>query len=38
MDYLPKQLKDKIYYIPTEFGTEAKFKKRLDELWKKKRK
>jgi len=38
MDYLPKQLKNKIYYNPTEFGTEAKFRKRLDELWKKKRK
>ncbi len=37
-DYLPEQLKDKIYYDPTEFGTEAKFKKRLDELWKKRKK
>ena len=37
-DYLPEQLKDKIYYEPTEFGTEAKFKKRLDELWKKRKK
>ena len=36
-DYLPEQLKDKIYYNPTEFGTEAKFKKRLDELWKKRK-
>ena len=36
-DYLPEQLKDKIYYDPTEFGTEAKFKKRLDELWKKRK-
>ena len=37
-DYLPEQLKDKIYYEPTEFGTEAKFRKRLEELWKKRKK
>jgi putative ATPase len=37
MDYLPKELKDKIYYHPTEFGTEGKFKKRLNELWKKRK-
>jgi len=37
-EYLPGQLKNKIYYDPTDFGTEAKFKKRLRELWKNKRK
>lgn len=35
--YLPDELKDKIYYEPTENGMEAKFKKRLTELWKNKR-
>jgi putative ATPase len=37
-DYLPEELKNKIYYAPGEFGTEAKFKKRLEELWKKRKK
>jgi putative ATPase len=38
MDYLPKELKDKIYYRPTENGGEAKIKTRLNSLWKKRRK
>ena len=37
-DYLPEELKNKIYYAPGEFGAEAKFKKRLEELWKKRTK
>jgi putative ATPase len=36
--YLPSELINRIYYHPTENGTEAKFKKRLGELWNKKRK
>jgi len=35
--YLPDELKNKIYYEPSENGTEAKFKKRLNELWKKRK-
>ena len=35
--YLPDELKNKVYYFPGEFGTEAKFKKRLQELWKNKK-
>lgn len=35
--YLPDEIKDKIYYEPSENGTEAKFKKRLNELWKKRK-
>jgi putative ATPase len=35
--YLPDELKDKVYYFPGEFGSEAKFKKRLQELWKNKK-
>jgi len=35
--YLPDELKNKIYYEPSENGTEAKFKKRLTELWKKRK-
>lgn len=35
--YLPDELKDKIYYEPSENGMEAKFKKRLTELWKKRK-
>jgi putative ATPase len=38
MQYLPDELKDKIYYYPTEIGDEGKIKKRLKDLWKKKRK
>ncbi len=32
-DYLPPELKDKVYYYPTENGEEEKIKKRLDKLW-----
>ena len=35
--YMPDELKNKIYYEPSENGTEAKFKKRLTELWKKRK-
>lgn len=35
--YLPEELKDKVYYEPSENGMEAKFKKRLIELWKKRK-
>jgi putative ATPase len=35
--YLPDELKDKVYYFPGEFGSEVKFKKRLQELWKNKK-
>lgn len=31
--YLPEELKDKVYYHPNEEGPEEKFKKRLAELW-----
>lgn len=36
--YLPDELKDKIYYNPSEQGEEKKIKDRLDKLWEKKRK
>ena len=35
--YLPEELKNKIYYKPSDNGAEGKLKKRLNELWKKKR-
>jgi len=35
--YLPDELKDKIYYSPSENGKEMDFKKRLRDLWKNKR-
>ena len=35
--YLPDELKDKIYYLPSENGKEMDFKKRLRDLWKNKR-
>ncbi|MBS1551605.1 MAG: replication-associated recombination protein A [Bacteroidetes bacterium] len=35
--YLPDELKDRIYYSPTENGEEKNIKKRLEELWKNKR-
>jgi putative ATPase len=38
IQYLPEELKDRIYYYPTEIGAEGKIKKRLKDLWKKKRK
>ena len=34
--YLPDELKDKIYYSPSENGKEMDFKKRLNDLWKNK--
>jgi len=37
-DFLPKQLKDKIYYEPTEIGREANLKKYLEKKWNKRRK
>lgn len=38
MQYLPDELKDKIYYHPTSIGEEGKLKQYLDEKWKSKRK
>jgi len=38
MQYLPEELKDKIYYRPSEIGEEGKIRSRLNRLWKKKRK
>lgn len=38
MQYLPDELKDKIYYFPTEIGEEGKIKKNLDKNWGKRRK
>jgi putative ATPase len=38
MQYLPDELKDKIYYYPTSIGEEGKIKNYLDEKWKSKRK
>jgi putative ATPase len=32
--YLPDELKDKVYYRPAEIGTEAKIKERLKNWWK----
>lgn len=37
-DFLPDELKDKIYYEPTEIGREAALKKYLDLKWKKRNK
>ncbi len=34
--YLPDNLKDKIYYRPTEIGKEKEIRERLNKLWKKK--
>jgi len=36
-DYLPEEIKDKIYYEPTENGAESEFKKRLKLLWSKRK-
>ena len=36
-DFLPKELKDKIYYQPKEIGRESNIKKFLDSKWKKRR-
>ena len=35
--YLPDELKDKVYYKPTEIGAEAKIKDRLKNWWKNKK-
>jgi len=34
-DYLPDELKDRIYYEPTDIGREATLKKYLEKIWKK---
>ena len=34
--YLPDNLKDKIYYKPTDIGKEKEIRERLNKLWKKK--
>jgi putative ATPase len=34
--YLPDNLKDKIYYYPTDHGEEKKIRERLNDWWKKK--
>src|SRR3972149_3031944 len=36
--YLPDELKDKIYYEPTDIGKEANLKKNLEKIWKRRRK
>src|SRR3972149_3422495 len=36
--YLPDELKDKIYYEPTDIGKEATLKKYLEKIWKRRRK
>lgn len=38
MQYLPEELKDKIYYHPTNIGEEEKIKKYLEKMWKERRK
>jgi putative ATPase len=38
MQYLPDELKDKIYYNPTEIGAEDKIKKYLEKIWEQRRK
>ncbi|MDQ3022156.1 MAG: replication-associated recombination protein A [Bacteroidota bacterium] len=35
--YLPEELKDKLYYLPTDIGEEKKLKDRLNKLWKKRK-
>jgi len=37
-EYLPKELKEKIFYKPSENGIEKKLKERLERLWEKRRK
>ncbi len=37
-DFLPPELKERIYYKPSENGMEKKFKERLEKIWKKRRK
>jgi putative ATPase len=36
-NYLPEELKDRIYYQPTDVGREANLKKYLEKIWKKRR-
>lgn len=36
-NYLPDEIKDKIYYEPTEIGRESNLKKYLQKIWKKRR-
>jgi len=36
--YLPDELKDKIYYVPTDIGDEKTFRERLSKLWENKKK
>jgi putative ATPase len=36
-DFLPEELKDKVYYKPTDIGAEAKIKQRLEQWWKNKK-
>ncbi|MEO8664291.1 MAG: replication-associated recombination protein A [Ignavibacteria bacterium] len=36
-DYLPEELKDQIYYQPSEIGDEKKLKDRLERLWNKRK-
>lgn len=36
--YLPDELKDRVYYEPTEIGKEANLKRYLERVWKKRRK
>jgi putative ATPase len=38
MQYLPDELKDKIYYNPTDIGAEEKIKKYLEKFWGKRKK
>lgn len=38
MQYLPDELKDKIYYNPTEIGEEEKIKRYLEKMWSRRRK
>jgi putative ATPase len=38
LQYLPDELKDKIYYKPTEIGEEEKIKKYLEKMWRERRK
>ncbi|KAB2879498.1 replication-associated recombination protein A [bacterium] len=34
-DFLPPELKERVYYKPTDNGMEKKFKERLEKIWKK---
>jgi putative ATPase len=36
-DFLPEELKDRVYYRPTENGMEKKFKERLERIWPKRK-